>query len=244
MSEEQKKCRICHAPFKPYDMGEKNGYRLAACTACGSVLPNPWPTAAELETFYGDIQPEIVHMPNPEAQIAAMKRLFQKLELPVAGKRFLDVSSRQGYAVMAAKELGYKEIKGIDSHEFFTAFAKDKYPADLFEHASAADYAQRGGQAEIVVSFENFCEQPDPDAVVAALAKIVPARGLLYIQEPDGNSMHLPSTFTRWRFVDPPFNFVYVSEKGMRAMLARHGFRVQRKLFTWGPLMRLVAVKK
>lgn len=244
MSDTTKNCRICQAAFEPYDMGMKNDYKLAACKNCGSVFAEPWPTKDELETLYGDIQPEIVHVPNPEAQIAAMKQLMLKLELPVAGKRFLDIGSRQGYAVMAAKELGYKEVKGIDAHEFFTTFAKDKYPSALFENASVEDYAQRGEQAEVVFSIENFCEQTDPDAYMAALAQIVPSKGILYIQEPDGNSIHLPSNFSRWRFVDPPFNFSYISEKGMRALLARHGFRVQRKLFTWGPQMRLIAVKK
>lgn len=225
-------------------MGEKNGYQLVACKSCGSVMTEPWMTVAELDRFFGDVQPEIVHLTNPEDRIASMKRLIRKIAGPaVAGRRFLDISCRQGYAVIAAKELGFN-AKGIDPHDFFINFAKDKYDSQLFEHVTVPDYAARNEKADIVFSIESFCEQTDPDGYMAALSKITAPGGLLYLQEPDGNSFHLPHHFPRWAFVDPPLNFSYLSEKGMLALLARHGFKVRKKFFTWGSFMRLIAVKK
>jgi SAM-dependent methyltransferase len=244
MAEKQNTCRICLKPFNEYSMGEKNDYKLAACKSCGSVMVLPWLTPADLDKFFGDVQPSIVHLPDPQAAIAGMKKLIQKVTENYAGRRFLDISCRQGYAVMAAKELGFQQVKGIDPHDFFVSFAKDKYPADLFEHISVPEYAARGEQAEVVFSIESFCEQTDPDAYMAALAKLIAPGGVLYLQEPDGNSIHLPRNFTRWRFADPPLNFVYLSEKGMESLLARHKLKVQKKFFTWGPFMRWIVVKK
>ena len=243
MTEKQKTCPVCLYPLQGYSMGEKNGYQLVACKGCGSVMVKPWMTPAEIEKFFGEVQPEIVHVSNPPAQIAAMKKLIQKITDNFAGRRFLDISCRQGYAVMAAKELGL-QAKGIDPHDFFIAFAKDKYTADLFEHISVQDYAARGEQADVIFSIESFCEQTDPEGYMAALSKIIAPGGILYLQEPDGNNFHLPKNFSRWRFVDPPLNFVYFSEKGMKSILARHGFKIQKSLFTWGPFMRLLAAKK
>lgn len=243
MTDNKDTCRICHAPFHPYDMGEKNGYRLTACKTCGSVVADPWPSGAELEQFFGDIQPEIVHLPNPAGEIAYWKKWITKAIPQTAGKRFLDITCRQGYITMAAKELGF-QAKGIEPYDFFVSFAKNKYDSHLFEHITVQDYAARGEQADVIFSVESFCEQTDPESYMAALAKILAPGGVLYIQEPDGNSFHLPRTFTKWNFVDPPINFLYLSEKGMKALLHRHGFKIQRRFFTWGPLMRFIAVRQ
>jgi len=238
-----KDCRICRLPFHGYPMGEKNGYQLTACKSCGSVMADPWLTPEELDKFFGDIQPEIVHLANPEARIAELKKLLRKSAGDAAGRRFLDISCRQGYAVIAARELGF-QARGIDPHAFFIDFAKDKYDARLFEHVSVPDYAARNEQADVIFSIESFCEQVDPEGYMAALSKIIAPGGVLYLQEPDGNSIHLPKNFSGWAFVDPPLNFSYFSEKGMTALLTRHGFKIRKKFFTWGPFMRLLAVKK
>ncbi len=44
-------------------------FRLAS--GCGSIATDPWPTQETLDKFFGDIQPEIVHIPNPRARSAA-----------------------------------------------------------------------------------------------------------------------------------------------------------------------------
>jgi hypothetical protein len=239
----QSKCRICLKPFNPFPLGEKNGYTFEACKACGSVTTIPWPTQADIDKFYGDIQPEIVHAPNPQGRINQIKKHLNKLMPNHAGKRFLDVCTREGYAVVAAKELGF-QAHGIDRHDFCVAFEKDKYDPHLFEHTTVQEYAEKGGQAEFIYVVEGFCEQRDPDDYAAALANILAPGGMIYIQEPDGNHIRLPANFPRWSFVYPPMNFSYISKKGMLILLARHGLKLQKKFFSWNPYMRLVIVHK
>ena len=242
MTEEARSCKICHLPFDGHSMGEKGAYKLVACKSCGSVMAEPWPTTADLDKFFGDIQPEIVHMPNPANEIRRARKILEKMLVGFKGRRFLDVACRQGYAVMAAKELNL-QAEGIDPHDFFIAFAKDKYEPHLFEHLAIQDYAAKKQQADIVFAIETFCEQIDPESCMVALSKIIPTGGLLYMQEPDGNHFRLPKKFSNWLFVDPPLNFVYISRKGMEALLGRHGFKIKKSFFTWAPFMRLIAVK-
>lgn len=243
MSEKQKTCRICLQPLNEYDMGEKNGYQLMACEYCGSIAVSPWPTQDDIDTFFGDIQPEIVHSPDHKIKIKTAVKLIRKVTDKFVGRRFLDVSCRQGYAVMAAKELGF-QVKGIDNYDFFVTFAKDKYDADLFEHATVQEYAAKGEQAEFIFCVESFCEQLDPEGYMEALSKIIAPGGTLYLQEPDGNSFHIPKKFSDWDYVDPLVNFSWISEKGMEMLLARHGFKIRKKFFTWGPFVRLIVVKE
>ena len=225
-------------------MGEKNGFKFFACKTCGSIAAHPWPTQAVIDQFFADIQPEIVHFPNHQLEIVRIKKLLKKIGGDnIAGKRFLDVCARQGYGVLAAKELGF-QAHGIDAHNFFTAFAKDKYDPHLFTQATVQDYAAKGEQADFIYIPEGFCEQTDPESYTAALAKILAPQGRIYMHEPDGNHLRLPVNFVNWSFVDPPLNFSYISKKGMTALLRRHGLKVEKSFFTWSPFLRLVVSHK
>ncbi len=237
------KCPFCHEPFDSLSMGSKNGYSLFACKPCGSIIANPWPTEEDLDNFFGEIQPEIVHVPNPQGRIYSHQQAIKKAIPDGTGKTFIDACARQGYAVLAARNLGF-QAKGIDAHEFFAVFARDKYEPHLVEHITAQNAAARGDQADMIYVTEGFCEQPDLEGFTAALVKMLKPGGRIYIQEPDGNHMRLPAHFPRWSFVEPPLNFCYPSKKGMEALLARHGLKVVKKFLSWSPYLRFVAARK
>ena len=82
-------CRICHGDFSGYAMGEKNGYRFLACNACGSVVTQPWPAQADIDQFLADIQPEIVHLPEPEREIKKKKKIILARRRSALPRRFL-----------------------------------------------------------------------------------------------------------------------------------------------------------
>lgn len=240
----EQKCRICQQTFDPYPMGEKNGCVLLACKSCGSVMTDPYITKDELDAYFAGIDPTITHVPDPAREIIDMKNRIVKISQDLQGKRFLDVSCRQGYAVKAAKLQGMTPF-GIDSHEFFIKFAQEKYPPDYFKHSTVQDYAASDPEKfDIGFCIESFCEQPDPEGFVAGLARLIKPGGQLYIEEVDGNSFNLPRNFSNWAYVDPPINFLYISKKGMQAILGRHGFQIQKMFFTWRPVMKLIAVRQ
>lgn len=243
-AEQAETCRICLKPFEPYPMGEKNGCILLACSSCGSVMTDPYITQEELDIFFGEIAPQVTHVPDPAREIIDMKNRIYKVSKDVEGKRFLDVSCRQGYAVKAAHLQGMKPF-GIDSHEFFINFAQEKYPPDLFRHTTVQDFAASDPEKfDMCFALETFCEQPDPDGFVEGLSRVIKPGGLLYIEEVDGNSFNLPRNFANWAYVDPPLNFLYISKVGMESILTRHGFRIQKIFFTWRPIQRLIAVRQ
>lgn len=243
MTYENNSCPICHKAFSPYPMGEKDGFAFVACKSCGSVLIDPPIVQDQLDAFYADVQPQITHVADVADTTERMRKILLKLGNDVAGKRFLDILCRHGYAVHAAKKLGMN-AKGIDSHEFYASFAREKNGGpEIFDHKTALEYANTGAQADIIFSLESFCEQTDIEAHMAGIAKILAPGGKLYIQEPDGNSFWIPRTFANWIFVDPPLNLNFISKKGMKALLARHGLKIERSFFTWGPFMRLIASK-
>lgn len=240
----KEKCRICRKPLISYPMGEKSGFKFIACKACGSVMVDPWLSQEELDAYFGQVQPQITHLPDPDDQIRTNeKRIRQALRDP-KGKRFVDVAARQGYGVRAAREEGMNAL-GLDPHEFFAKFAQEVYGADSFKHTSPQEYAAGDPpKADLVFAIETFCEQSDLEGFTAALSRLVAPGGSIYIEEADGNHFNLPKAFTEWNYVEPPLNFVYLSKKGLVALLGRHGLRIQKMFFTWKPFMRLIAVKQ
>jgi hypothetical protein len=245
MAEKPKdRCRVCRKPLVTYPMGEKNGFKLIACKPCGSVMVDPWMTQEELDAYFGQVQPQITHLPDPDEEIKTMEDRIRKVMRNPEGKRFLEVASRQGYGTLAAKQLGMNAL-GIDPHDFFAKFAQEVYNPELFKHTSVQEYAASDPpKADLVFAIETFCEQADLEGFTAGLARLVAPGGSIYIEEADGNNFNLPRNFTEWSYVEPPLNFVYLSKRGLTSLLARHGLHIQKMFFTWKPFMRLIAVKQ
>lgn len=238
------KCPICLKPFVSYPMGEKNDFQLEACRACGSVMVRPWMTDERREQYFGEIDPQITHTPNPDNDIAARKKIIERLMPQPAGKKFLDVCSQQGYSVMAAKSLGMK-ARGIDPHEFFVDFARSKFGNELFEHINASEYAEsHAGEYDFIYVQEAFSAHTRPDALAAALKKLLAPSGIMYIEEPDGNHWNLPGKFILWPLVFPPINFSYISRKGLAQLLKRHGLVVTKALWSWQPFSKFIVKHK
>lgn len=236
-------CPICQKPFVPYPMGEKNDYTLVACRACGSVMVRPWMTDAVREQYFGEIEPQITHTPNPQGDIAKKKKAITRVMPSPAGKMFLDICSQNGYAVVAAKELGMI-AHGIDEHEFFIDFAKSKYGEDSFTQTSAKDFAQdNAGKYDLIYASEAFSLQTHPDDLAEAMNKLLAPGGVIYIEEPDGNHWNLPRKFSVWPVCFPPLNFAFLSRKGLIALLKRHNLVVKKIFWSWYPFSKL-AVKR
>src|ERR1044072_8690879 len=106
----KEKCRICKKPFVNFPMGEKNGFRFIACKPCGSVMADPWITQDELDAYFGPVQPQITHLPEPDEQVNTMSARLRRVFKDPKGKRFVDVASRQGYGVRAARDAGMEAM--------------------------------------------------------------------------------------------------------------------------------------
>lgn len=242
----QQPCRVCRKPFNAYPLGEKNGFELEACRACGSVLVNPEVTEEQREEFFGIVEPKITHIPNHEAEIERLKKVILKVEPQPQGKTFLDVGSQYGYAVSAAKQLGMK-AHGVEKHDHFIEFLHEKYEngKEIFQHIRLQDYAATNPpKYDFIYSTENFGMETQPEEFAQAIADLLAPSGKVYIHEPDGNHFNLPRQFVNWEIAYPPINFVYYSKKGMAALLARHGLAIKHKYFSWRPFMRLYVTKK
>ena len=238
------KCPLCEEKMNRYDICSLEEYNLYSCVECGSLLFDPPITRNIIDNFYSYLDPEIVHHPAYKRLIEKYKKLFRKIFPRSKGKTLLNVDSRLGYATEAAKSLEFKTIKGIDRYDFYTDFQKNNFGEKFFETKTIEEYISQDGEpADVVLSIESLCFQPNIDEYISNLAKVTKKGGTLYIEEVDGNSIFLPSDLSRWFYIQPPIKCNFISKEALYILLKKHGFKVRKKLFNFNYKMRVIARK-
>jgi SAM-dependent methyltransferase len=236
-------CRACHTALDVnVSRGHKNGFDLLPCASCGTTTVHPFPTNEELMRFYQSYKGSAVYIPKEAGKVRRAKRRIARLLSYTKGKRFLDVGCNIGYSVKAALDLGL-DAKGIDIDADAVSVANQSY-GQRFNALSVEDYAAQGHKADILYSSEVIEHVPDPDSFMQAVDKILDDKGVLYMTMPDGGHWNLPKDFATSNIVTPPSHIIYFTRKGIRHLLEKHGFKVEKFFFTLKPGIRLIARKK
>jgi len=234
-------CHACLTPFEDfYYLGEKYGFALIGCLKCGSAVADPYPNTEFMEKFYTQYKPNTPAPKNGDKLTAKHTKLIATLMKKTKGKRFLSVGCGYGFAAIAASELGL-EAFGIDTEEKPVKIAKKSLSKDHFDLISLEDYAKAGHQADIIYIEHGTERSTDPNAFIEAAKKVLAPGGVLYLETPDGNHFMIPSNFTRWKLVKPPAILHYFSRKGVKSLLERHGFQVEKFFFSFRPQMKVIA---
>jgi SAM-dependent methyltransferase len=232
-------CRGCKGTSLSY-IGEKNGFGILRCETCRTAMVDRYPSNEELIAFYSNY-----HKTGNYQKKAATKirrgagRIRRMMALKPPGKRFLDVGCNAGYVVEAARQLGL-EAHGIDIDAGSVQAAKDAYKA-TFEVIPVEERAKRGDKFDMIYTSEVLEHVRDPDGFIAAIGQLLSPRGVLYVTAPDGAHFRTPKDFLSWDKVFPPEHLTYFSRKGVTALLARHGFAVEKFQIAFKPGLKLFA---
>lgn len=221
----------------------KEGYTFLRCPSCRSVTIAPLPTPAQLTAFYQNYHGSRMYGGKEEAKIRRARRRIERFIGQADGRRFLDVGCNNGYAVKAALDLGWG-AHGIDVDADTLAAAAVRFGTNHFTACTVEDYAQKGHQADVIYTSEVIEHVPDPDAFVDALRRLLSFQGTLFLTTPDAGHFRVPRRFVTWNAVKPPLHIHYFTREGMWELLRRHGFAVEKFLFSLKPQMKLVARKR
>lgn len=235
-------CRACFATLDPaHCRGEKNGYKLLSCTACGSVTVDPFPTVDELIAYYQSYKGSRVYKPKETKKIRRATGRIRRLKNYIKASSFLDVGCNCGFTVKAALNEGLAG-RGIDVDAEAIKYATEFY-GPHFSAISVEDYAAQGNKADIVYTSEVIEHVPNPDTFVKAIADILPKDGILYLTTPQGNHWTYPKDMSNVKTVHPPSHITYFSKKGIALLLEKHGIQVEKFFFSFKPGIRLIARK-
>ena len=220
--------------------------RFMACAACGFRWAVPAPAPDRLAAFYQDYGGSRRYAAKAGRKLFRAHRRLARLRRLLgrrAGARFLDVGCNLGFAVEAARRLGF-QATGVELDAAAVADATARFPAGEFLVGTAADVVAGGRYFDLVYCSEMIEHVSDPAALVAQLARLTRPGGLLYLTTPDATPRRSAAAFLAWPEVKPPEHLCWFTRDSLRRLLAAAGFDRISFQFRWRPAktgIRLVA---
>lgn len=217
-------CPLCHCPPATV-LGEKNGYIIVACGHCGLRHVRDMPDRETLAAFYAQYHGNAKNVRNATRKRRRWQRKLWPLKFLASGRSFLDVGCNTGFAVEAARRLGF-EATGYDLSDEAIEYARRAYPANTFQQGTAQTAAETGGRYDVVLCAEMIEHLTELDSFADALARLVRPGGILYLTTPDTGHWRTPKNLLAWKEVCPPHHLVYFNRDQIRRLLETAGFRV------------------
>lgn len=213
---------------------------IVRCTRCGLYFPNPFPYPVDAQRLYGDPS-KYFAAHDMDAKVTINRGLIRGF-IDTVGRKdlsLLDVGSGRGEFLAAAKAEGVPRVVGLELSRSMIAYAKAQFGVEVLDKL-IEDFALETTEKFDVIVLNAVLEHVyDPDAMIAACAKLLSPDGLLYIDIP--NEDHLLArvgalvNFVRRRsdvFVlsptFPPFHVFGFSRRSLRFLLAKHGLKITR----------------
>jgi len=131
----------------------------------------------------------------------------------VAGRRVLDLGSGEGFGAALLAETG-AAVTGVDVDDQAVAHARANYAAPEFVAGSATDLSRfADGAFDAVVAFEMIEHVTEHEQVLAEVARVLAARGLLIMSTPERR------TYSDEREFVNPFHARELSQEEFTALL-------------------------
>jgi 2-polyprenyl-3-methyl-5-hydroxy-6-metoxy-1,4-benzoquinol methylase len=206
-----------------------------------SFFVHPLPSDSEITDFYNNYYKTAQYTSKLEKKIRRSRRRIRSLGDPT-GKSFLDVGCNVGFAVEAARALGYK-AHGIELDGTAVETARKLFPHCTFSQQDLAHLAKSSTKYDVVYCSEVIEHLTHPDSFVRALSEVMAPRGSLYLTTPDAGHFSLPrrlDELKKWSNFRPPEHLLYFTKKGLDQLLKRCGFTSVRFLFGLKPTIRLI----
>ncbi|HEX9626161.1 MAG TPA: methyltransferase domain-containing protein [Acidiferrobacterales bacterium] len=217
-------CPLCHGDdLTP--VGEKNSYHIVACRGCGLRHVGDMPTPEALGAYYAAYHGNVKNVRNAARKVARWWRRLLPLRWLARGRTFLDVGCNTGFAVEAARRLGFT-ASGYDLSDEAIDYARQTYPHCRFEHGTAQTAATEGRTYDAVLCSEMIEHLTELDGFADALAKLVRPGGILYLTTPDAGRFRVPEDLLAWKEVCPPHHLIYFDRTQIRRFLESTGFQV------------------
>lgn len=230
---ELESCPVCHSESFCLFV-EVFGYPYCECEDCGHIFSQRPPQAEAIKALYSagdlaeksvqaDIYADLAVFATRVEQVAAPKVRFVTGRLPDKGV-WVDVGAGVGEVVLAAQAQGWDAV-GVESDPDEVAFAR-RAGADVREgFLSEENVAGHVGKARVVSLFNVLEHVPDPNVILAAIARSVPSGTHIVLEVPRHPS--LSSLANRVfpemaaRHIYPPDHLHIFTEKSLALVLER-----------------------
>jgi SAM-dependent methyltransferase len=217
-------CPACGGPISPWlrargsEPADRATYDLWRCGRCGSAV-----------TVGPAAPPAAYELPAPRLRRVARGVLarFDRDRLALLGEprgRLLDVGAGRGRFVAAARAAGWS-ADGVEPSARGVEAAAEAYGVAL-ERASLAEAT---GAFDAVTLWHVLEHVEDPGEAVAHVSSLLSPGGLLVVAVPNLSSVQARLGRERWFHLDLPRHRTHFTPAGLRLLLERHGFTIERE---------------
>jgi 2-polyprenyl-3-methyl-5-hydroxy-6-metoxy-1,4-benzoquinol methylase len=183
------------------------------------------PSNQELGDFYKQYYANEKNKRNSSKKVRRWWRKLLPLKLLVRGGSFLDLGCNTGFAVEAARRLGF-EATGYDLSNEAIELARSTYGQCAFNLGTASDASEKGLRYDAVLCAEMIEHLTELKAFSKAISILVKPGGVLYLTTPDAGRYGNPKDLLAWKEVCPPEHLIYFGRKQVEQLLVSAGFRV------------------
>jgi SAM-dependent methyltransferase len=210
------------------------------CASCRSLYCDEGQESTDTSALYADSS----YFMNPEFEspdsggyhgykdyLADRERIERKFGTVLAhierlhppGK-LLDVGAGPGFLVSEARRRGWDAL-GIDLNPWAEQFARDRVGVDV-RCAALGDAGFEDASFDAVTAMDLIEHVPDPNPLLAEVARVLRVGGGLALLTPDAGSPVSRMLGARWPEVQRvPEHLILYSVEGLAQLLERHGFR-------------------
>jgi SAM-dependent methyltransferase len=139
--------------------------------------------------------------------------------------RILDVGCGAGELLLSLREAGFRHLLGVD------AYLADDRIASAGLHGLKRSIHEVTGVWDLVMFHHSFEHLPDPQAALAAAARLLPPGGRCLIRLPLVSSYAWEHYGVDWVQLDAPRHFFLHSEKSLRRLAAGAGFEITKIVY-------------
>jgi 2-polyprenyl-3-methyl-5-hydroxy-6-metoxy-1,4-benzoquinol methylase len=225
-------CNLCDARATSNFRFE--GYEFFECTSldCSHVFVYPAPSREELSEFYGTLKPAMANsdgmtlFEDYKARPRVIVDYYRKRRLRFLQShsrvienreaRILDVGCSTGMFLRVLRDLGFRNVAGLDLSSQMCKFVRSAHGVPCFESLEEI----RGEQFELITCCGVLEHTLDPRRFVEELSeKLVPG-GELLICVPNFRSVYAKVTRRSWPWLIPPAHLQYFSKWGLEKLIA------------------------
>lgn len=200
-------------------------FTVLRCTDCQGQLTHPSPSPELLGRFYKDSFSYKWYRDHyPAKFLDALHRVVQYRRMGALGAGpILDYGGGIGYFGRAARLLGYKAETRDPMYESVTENQADQKIGNL--SAATQTYA--------TITCHHVLEHAiEPAAMLRNIHSLLRPDGTLILAVPNGASLGYARRGVHWVWSQPPLiHLHHITPAGLRALLARTGFVLEKELF-------------
>jgi len=210
-------CPACNSS-RAKSLGEKGGFELVVCRVCSTLYaPIQTDTSQNYDDYY-----TVENLQVPDFIATRLDEIVDSFAAYRNNNRLLDIGCGAGSLLMAAKRANWN-AEGVDvsasAIEDLHRRGLKAFQGDLIEASYPTAYF------DVVTAGELIEHVPDPASLVAEIARILRPGGILWATTPHSKGASARLLKLKWSVIAPPEHLHLFSIRGLKKLLARHGFR-------------------